>query len=200
VKVEVNCILFDDFETLDLFGPVEVFGKVEGYNIRYFSMNGRVVKSCQNTRILTENIDKISKHDILIIPGGQGTRTLVNDDELIQKLKIIAEKSLWCLSVCTGLALLAKTGLLDEREATSNKISFEWVRTNGKNVKWNDKARWVADEKYYTSSGISVGIDMSLGFVCDRFGEEKAKEIARRMEYRWDNDKNNDIFAKLCGD
>jgi putative intracellular protease/amidase len=189
--MEVNCILFDDFETLDLFGPVEVFWKVEGYNIRYFSMNGGVVKSCQNARILTEDINKISKHDILIIPGGQGTRTLVVDNEFIQKLKSIAEKSLWCLSICTGSALLAKIGLLDEREATSNKISFEWVRTNGKNVKWNDNARWVADEKYYTSSGISAGIDMSLGFVCDRFGEEKAKEIARRMEYRWDND----IFA-----
>jgi hypothetical protein len=57
---------------------------------------------------------------------------------------------------------------------------YRWVKNNGENVKWKYKARWVVDKKYYTSSGISAGIDMSLGFVCDRFGEEKAKEIAKK--------------------
>jgi transcriptional regulator GlxA family with amidase domain len=68
-------------------------------------------------------------------------------------------------------------------------------KTNGKNVKWKYKARWVVDKKYYTSSGISAGIDMSLGFVCDRFGDEMAEAIAKRMEYEWNNNKDNDIFA-----
>jgi transcriptional regulator GlxA family with amidase domain len=120
---------------------------------------------------------------------------LVHDNDFIQKLRTLVEKSSWCLTVCTGSALLAKTGLLDDCEATSNKMAFEWVKTNGQNVKWKYKARWIVDKKYYTSSGISAGIDMSLGFVCDHFGEEKANGIAKRMEYEWNNDQYNDIFA-----
>ncbi|MDR3198502.1 MAG: DJ-1/PfpI family protein [Planctomycetaceae bacterium] len=195
--MNINCLVFNEFETLDLFGAVEVFGKVEECCIKYFSMNGGKIINNDNVQIITENINRIEKDEVLIIPGGKGTRILVNDDEFIRKLKIVAEKSLWCLTVCTGSALLAKTGLLDNCEATSNKNAFEWVKTNGKNVKWKYKARWVVDKKYYTSAGISAGIDMSLGFVCDHFGEEKAKEIAKRMEYEWKNNKQYDIFSKI---
>ncbi|GHV87501.1 hypothetical protein AGMMS50255_7970 [Spirochaetia bacterium] len=120
---------------------------------------------------------------------------MVNDIDFIQKLKYIAEKSEWCLTVCTGSALLAKTGLLDNCNATTNKIAFEWVKSTGINVNWKYKARWVVDKKYYTSSGISAGIDMSLGFIFDRFGDEKVKEITKIMEYEWKNNKDNDPFA-----
>jgi transcriptional regulator GlxA family with amidase domain len=120
---------------------------------------------------------------------------LVNDEEFINKLKIIAEKSSWCLTVCTGSALLAKTGLLDNREATSNKMAFEWVKSIRENVKWKNKARWVTDGKYYTSSGVSAGIDMSLGFVCDRFGKEIVGKIAKIIEHEWNDNKDNDIFG-----
>jgi putative intracellular protease/amidase len=153
------------------------------------------VISKQNARIITENINAMDFSGILIIPGGKGTRTLVNDNEFMQKLKYVVEKSKWCLTVCTGSALLAKTGLLDNCNATSNKEAFEWVKNNGKNVNWKYNARWVVDKKYYTSSGISAGIDMSLGFVFDRFGEERVKEITKMMEYEWKNDKDNDLFA-----
>ena len=103
--MDVNCILFDDFETLDLFGPVEVFGKVEEYNIKYFSIHGGLISSRQNAKIVTEHIDAMKPNSILIIPGGQGTRSLVDDDDFIKKLKDIIEKSSWCLSICTGSAL-----------------------------------------------------------------------------------------------
>jgi putative intracellular protease/amidase len=189
--MDINCLIFNDFETLDLFGPVEVFGKIEECRIKYFSTHGGKIINKDNVQIITENINQIEKYDVLIIPGGKGTRILVNDNEFIQNIKIVAEKMLWCLTICTGSALLAKTGLLDGSKATSNKMAFEWVKTNGKNVKWQYKARWVVDKKYYTSSGISAGIDMSLGFVCDNFGEEKAKEIAKRMEYKWNNKKDH---------
>ena len=188
--MNINCFLFNDFETLDLFGPVEVFGKVDNCSIKYFSINGGNIVNKDNVQIVTKNIDKIEEYDVLLVPGGMGTRMLVNDDEFINKLKTIAEKSSWCLTVCTGSALLAKTGLLDNHEATSNKMAFEWVKSIGKNVNWKNKARWVIDGKYYTSSGVSAGIDMSLGFVCDRFGEEIARKIAKRIEYEWD-DKND---------
>jgi putative intracellular protease/amidase len=193
--MNINCFLFNDFETLDIFGPVEVFGKVEEYEIKYYSMNGGNIISKQNTQVNTGNINTMDLSGILIIPGGQGTRACVNDNEFIQKLKYLVEKSEWCLTVCTGSALLAKTGLLDNCNATSNKIAFEWVKSNGKNVNWKYNARWVVDKKYYTSSGISAGIDMSLGFVFDRFGEEKVKKITQMMEYEWKNNKDNDPFA-----
>ena len=193
--MNVNCILFDDFETLDLFGPVEVFGKISKWKINYFSYTGGIIKNKDNVQLVTENIDKIDSLDILLIPGGMGTRTLVKDIEFINKIKEIAEKSSWCLTVCTGSALLAKTGLLDNVEATSNKTAFEWVKSLNENVKWNRKARWVVDDKFYTSSGVSAGIDMSIGFICDRFGEEVAKNTAKIIEYEWHNNKDDDIFS-----
>ena len=194
-KMFLNCLLFNDFETLDLFGPVEVFGKVDNCSIKYLSINGGSITSRDNVQIITESIDRVEKYDVLLIPGGIGTRKMVNDEEFIDTLKNMAEKSSWCLTVCTGSALLAKTGMLDDHEATSNKIAFEWVKSIGKNVKWKNKARWVIDGKYYTSSGVSAGIDMSLGFVCDHFGEEIAREIAKRIEHEWNDNKDNDIFG-----
>ena len=193
--MHINCVLFNDFETLDLFGPVEVFGTIKKWKINYFSIEGGNIKNNDNVQIITEKIDKIENYDILLLPGGIGTRTLVNDVEFISKLREAAEKSLWCLTVCTGSALLAKTGLLDNYEATSNKTAFEWVKSINENVKWKQKARWVVDGKYYTSSGVSAGIDMSLGFICDRFGEDAAKSTAKIIEYEWHNNKDNDIFA-----
>jgi putative intracellular protease/amidase len=193
--MKINCLLFDGFETLDLFGPVQVFGRNNDCFVEYFSMDGGKIISSQGVQIITETIENIEKHDVLIVPGGKGTRKLVKDNDFIDKLKNYVEKTIWCLTVCTGSALLAKTGLLDNFEATSNKMSFEWVKTNGNNVKWKYKARWVVNNKYYTSSGISAGIDMSLGFICDNFGLEKAEEIAKIMEYEWNKNKENDIFA-----
>jgi len=193
--MNINCILFNNFETLDLFGPVEVFGKIRKWNINYYSYDGGNVKNNDNVQIITENIDTIGNLDILLIPGGLGTRTFVNDVEFIQKIKEIAEKSLWCLTVCTGSALLAKTGLLDNIEATSNKTAFKWVKSVNENVKWKEKARWVVDGKFYTSSGVSAGIDMSLGFICDRLGEDVAKNTAKFIEYEWHNNKEKDMFT-----
>jgi transcriptional regulator GlxA family with amidase domain len=93
------------------------------------------------------------------------------------------------------LGAIGKNWALDNHEATSNKMAFEWVKSIGKNVKWKNKARWVTDGKYYTSSGVSAGIDMSLGFVCDRFGEEIARKITKIIEYEWNDNKDNDIFG-----
>jgi putative intracellular protease/amidase len=195
VIMNINCLLFEGFETLDLFGPVEVFGKITECCINYFSMEGGEIKNYDNIKILTENIDKIEKYDVLLIPGGMGTRELVNNEKFIHKLRTIVEKSSWCLTVCTGSALLAKTGLLDNCNATSNKRAFDWVKTNGKKVNWKYKARWVVDEKYYTSSGVSAGIDMCLGFLFDIFGEEKSRTVAKIMEYKWNDNVEDDIYA-----
>ncbi|SBV91008.1 ThiJ/PfpI domain-containing protein [uncultured Eubacteriales bacterium] len=194
--MDVNVLLFDDFETLDVFGPVEVLGRINDYRLRFISANGGVIKSKQGTEILTQSTNDADDSGILLIPGGQGTRALVNDYAFIEALKQVACKSTYCLTVCTGSALLAKTGLLDRRTATSNKRAFEWVKSISSNVDWITHARWVADGKFYTSSGVSAGMDMSLGFVADRFGNHISTEIADAIEYIWNADKDNDPFAR----
>nr|WP_312578099.1 DJ-1/PfpI family protein [Sedimentibacter sp.] len=194
--MDVNVLLFHDFETLDAFGPVEVFGCIEEYSMRYISITGGTIISKQGVKVLTEDMNSVDPHGILLIPGGQGTRALINDINFIESLLKMAIKSRYCLTVCTGSALLAKTGLLDHKMATSNKKAFEWVKSVNENVSWIGEARWVADQKYYTSSGVSAGIDMALGFVAEKFSVNKAKEIAEHIEYIWNSDSNNDPFSK----
>ncbi len=193
--MNVNILLFDDFETLDAFGPIEILGKIDEYKLKYYSLNGGVIVSAQGTSIITEKVESVSKEGILVIPGGKGTRILVNDKQFLQVLKDTAESSIYCLSVCTGSALIAKTGLLNNKKATSNKKAFDWVASINSDVNWIRKARWVVDGKYYTSSGVSAGIDMTLGFVKDRFGEQKASDIAKHIEYIWNEDCSKDLFV-----
>lgn len=194
--MDINVLLFSDFETLDVFGPVEILGRLEGYNLRYFSVDGGIAISKQGTKVITEKLEDADFSGILLVPGGQGTRPLVNDNAFIEKLKEIAVKSTYCLTICTGSALLAKTNLLNNKKATSNKRAFEWVKSVNPKVDWQTCARWVVDGKFYTSSGVSAGIDMALGFAADRFGVEKAKDIAHAIEYVWNLDKDNDLFVK----
>ncbi|EFB91818.1 hypothetical protein HMPREF7215_1416, partial [Pyramidobacter piscolens W5455] len=129
-------------------------------------------------------------------PGGRGTRPLAGDGEFLAALRELADASTYCLSVCTGSALLAGCGALNGREATSNKRALDWVTSCGEKVLWRGQARWVADGKFYTSSGVSAGMDMALGFVADRFGRERAAEIARQIEYRWNDDPDDDPFSE----
>lgn len=194
--MNIYIILFPDFETLDVFGPVEVFGKVENYAIGYYSQQGGIITNKDGIRVETQKIDNIKTNDVLFIPGGGGTRKEVDNIEFLNQIKSLAEKSRYILTVCTGSALLARTGLLDGKNATSNKRAFDWVKSNSDKVNWIQQARWVVDGKYYTSSGVSAGIDMALGFVSDLKGKEIGEEIAFRIEYNWQRDKDHDDFWK----
>lgn len=194
--MDVNIILFPGFETLDVFGPVEMLGHLEDYRLNFLSIKGGLIKSRQNLEVMTKPIDTQTYFGILLLPGGQGTRTLVEDLGFIELIKQLAQSSDYCLTVCTGSALLARTGLLNRRKATSNKKAFAWVESINPQVKWVSAARWAVDGIYYTSSGVSAGMDMTLGFIADRFGTGKAREIADRTEYQWSEDKDKDPFSK----
>ncbi|PWG82682.1 DJ-1/PfpI family protein [Pararcticibacter amylolyticus] len=191
----VNLLIFDQFETLDLFGPVEVLGRIDTMNLCYYSLHGGLVQSRDKANIMTGKISDADARGILLVPGGMGTRPLVSDDEFISVLRSLAEQSLNVLTVCTGSALLAKTGLLNKIRATSNKKAFDWVRSVNRDVIWMEKARWVHDGKFYTSSGVSAGIDMALGYVADSFGKDQALEIAGHIEYVWNQDSSDDPFS-----
>lgn len=194
--MKINILLFDKFETLDAFGPAEIFGKVQEFELDYFSVEGGIVTSSQNVSIVTKPITESKEDCVWLIPGGEGTRCLVHDEDFLLKLKQLAQKSKFCLSVCTGAALLAKCGVLDGIRATSNKRAFDWVKTTSQKTLWVKKARWVAAGKFYTSSGVSAGMDMALGFVSDILGKNKANEIAKRIEYVWNDDPEKDDFSE----
>lgn len=194
--MQVAVLLFDDFETLDVFGPVEIFGRlVDLYSIQFYSLNGGRIKNRHGITILTKKLGAFKANvEIFLIPGGLGTRKEVQNERLIDKITKTAKCSNHVLTVCTGSALLAKTGLLNNRSATSNKRAFAWVTTNGPKVLWKKTARWTVDGKFYTSSGVSAGLDMTLGFLSDRHGIEFARKVASEIEYNWTEDKNNDSF------
>lgn len=192
--MQADIVLFDDFETLDVFGPAEIFGRSPHYTLNYCSLSGGVITSSQGAQIIT-TVFEPEKTALMLVPGGQGTRRLVSDEGMLAALRTAAQHAQWCLSVCTGSALLAAAGVLDGRQATSNKRAWQWVTSLSAQVNWVKKARWCADGRFYTSSGVSAGTDMALAFIADSHGETAAEEIAQHIEYRWHNDAGDDPFA-----
>lgn len=196
---DVIIVLFNDFETLDVFGPVEILGSFkEHFKLEYYSLEGGNILSSQNVSIATKKLSEINSKDyILFVPGGMGTRELVNDVELINKLTELAKNAEYIITVCTGSSLFCKTGLLNGKRATSNKKAFAWTKSLAPNVSWVQKARWVKDGNIYTSSGVSAGIDMTLGFISDLIGYEVAKQKSIDIEYEWEEDSTYDPFYDI---
>ena len=194
--MNIDVLLFRDFETLDAFGPVEVFGGVPEFSVRCVSTDGGMVVRAQGVRVWTEALEEGPEAEVLLVPGGMGTRRLAGDAAYLAGLKAAALRSAYVLTVCTGSALLAATGLLDGLRATSNKRAFDWAVSVNPRVRWVSRARWVVDGKYYTSSGVSAGMDMALGFLEDRLGRDRAEEAARRIEYVRNADRDEDPFAR----
>jgi len=194
--MNVAVLLFDDFETLDVFGPVEIFGRLKDqYQIQFYSESGGLIKNNHGVAVQSEKIEDIKKEiGVFLIPGGWGTRKEVHNVYLIEKIKEVSQSSKFVHTVCTGTALLAKTGLLDGKRATSNKRAFDWVITQGEKIIWIRKARWTKDGKFYTSAGVSAGMDMTLGFLSDIHGIDFARKVAFEIEYNWIENMEEDNF------
>lgn len=196
----VGALVFDGFELLDLYGPLEMFSLLEGdFRIEVIAEARETAGGGGPRTIADRLIGEESHLDILLIPGGMGVRREVGNARLIDWLRSAGERTAEVATVCTGSALLAHTGLLDGRRATSNKAAFDWVRSQGSGVTWVPRARWVADGKFHTASGVSAGIDMSLALIARLLGEGKAEEAARWAEYRHQRDPGDDPFARLYG-
>lgn len=195
--MNISILLFEDFETLDVFGPVGIFGHLaDKPQIFFYSLAGGMVGNAHGVSIATQKAELLDDGaDILLIPGGKGTRGLIDNEEFTGLVRRVGSACNFVLTVCTGSALLAKTGLLDGREATSNKRAFGWVTGISNRVSWKKHARWTVDGKYYTSAGVTAGMDMALGFIADQYGAPQAHEIARHIEYTWIEDPNDDRFS-----
>jgi transcriptional regulator GlxA family with amidase domain len=197
----VGVLLFPEFELLDVFGPLEAFGQAkEWFRIVTVAERPGPVASAQGPRAVADHgFDDCPRLDIVLVPGGMGTRREVDNPEIVDWVARQARAAETMTSVCTGAALLARAGVLDGRRATSNKRSFGWVSEQGPKVDWVRQARWVDDGNIITSSGVSAGIDMALHLIGRIAGPTARDEIATRMEYEWQHDANHDPFAKVWG-
>jgi transcriptional regulator GlxA family with amidase domain len=200
----VGVLLFEGFELLDVFGPLEAWGmyaQIAGAcTIVMAAQEAGAVKSAQGPRAVADYaLADCPRIDVILVPGGIGTRREINNVSLLEWLRRRAAKAEIVTSVCTGAALLARARLLDGRRATSNKLSFKWATEQGPAVEWIKQARWVEDGKFATSSGVSAGIDMTLALIARIAGAETAEQIAIRMEYEWHRDPSWDPFAKIHG-
>ena len=197
----IGALIFPGFELLDMFGPLEMFGRLsEQFEIKMVAETSGSVASAQGPKTVVDRlISEGDRYDLLLVPGGPGTRTEVNNPELLAWLTEASSHTELVLSICTGSALLAKAGLLDGVRATTNKAAFQWVKSQGPRVQWQPQARWVEDGKFFTSSGVSAGMDMSLAVLAKLFGRQKAEDVAVWAEYEWHSDADWDPFSKING-
>lgn len=197
----VGMIVFDGFELLDVFGPLEMFGMLrEKVAITILAERLGPVHSSAGPAVVAERtLAEPGRLDVLLIPGGMGTRREVANVAFLHSLQALAVVTPRVASICTGSALLARTGLLDQRRATTNKRSYRWATSQGAAVNWVATARWVEDGKYFTSSGVSAGMDMALGLIEILFDRAAAEGVARGAEYEWNSDRDRDPFAKVNG-
>lgn len=197
--MRLGTIFYHDFELLDAYGPLEMFGalgdKIELITIA--QQAGPVSSSAGPKTLADYGFDDAPDLDLILIPGGIGTIAELKNDALLNFLRQRCPHSQVTMSVCTGSALLAKAGLLDGLAATSNKMFFELARSQGDKVDWQESARWVDAGQYVTSSGVSAGTDMALAVIERVFDAELAEQVMTYTEYQWHRQADADPFAQL---
>jgi transcriptional regulator GlxA family with amidase domain len=186
----IGILVYDDFATLDAMGPHHVLSEMVGVNVLFISRdktkNGGVVR---NTSGLGLHVDKdirdVDSLDILVIPGGlKSTYLLTQDTVLLAWIRKIDKTSTYTTSVCTGAWILGATGLLKGKNATTHWYGKEMLATDyGAKVNRKKTERWVRDGKYWTSAGVTAGMDMSLAIVKEVMGEQYTKAAMLDLEY-----------------
>ena len=131
-------VVFPQFEALDVFGPVEMFGMYpETFDISFAAEAPGEVATAQGPRCAADvSFAEAPQFDILLVPGGQGTRHEVDNPAMRDFLRAQEPGAQYVTTVCTGSAVLARSGLLDGRKATGNKKHFDWVASHGPEVEW----------------------------------------------------------------
>jgi transcriptional regulator GlxA family with amidase domain len=186
-------LLFDDVEVLDFCGPFEVFS-VAGRQTDPPAFNVFTVAEKPGP-VIARNGLSVNPHctladcpktDIILVPGGMGTRKEMNNGPLIDWIRRRADGAELVLSVCTGALLLGKAGLFDRLDATTHHVGFDLLRETAPTATVHEDRRFVDNGRIITSAGIAAGIDMSLHVVERVLGGDAARATATHMEYPWD--------------
>lgn len=194
----LGAILYPDFELLDYYGPLEMFGSTgHGLRIVTIAEHAGPVRSVQGPSTVAEtDFAHAPALDLVLLPGGIGTMEQLGNSAMLEFLRRQAERAEVVMSVCSGSAILARAGLLDGRRATSNKLFFSLATSQSDKVTWVEQARWVEDGKFVTSSGVSAGTDMALGVIARLYGRAHAEQVAVMTEYEWHADASRDPFSQ----
>ncbi len=188
----VAILMFNDVQIMDFTGPYEVFAitseinEDQPFNVYLVA---ETLNSLQTHNNLSINPDYTLLDspvpDVIIIPGGMGTRTAINQLQILAWIQSKGHNAELIVSVCTGALLLAKTGLLDGLVATTHHQALEELKALAPQTTIVENQRFVDNGKIITAAGISAGIDVSLYVVARLLGDEKALKTAQYMEYNW---------------
>ena len=196
--LNVGIVIFDQVEVLDFCGPFEVFSvttdlvtqqhpsKKGPFHVFTIAEQNRLVTT--RGGMLVQPHFTIADHphiDIVIVPGGFGTRKEIDNPVLMEWLTKVTQQTRLNTSVCTGAFLLAKIGVLTGHSATTHWASLDRFAQAFPQVQVQREVRWVDDGTVITSAGVSAGIDMSLHVVERLLGRDQAEQTAKQMEYIW---------------
>jgi len=183
-SVRVAVLMFDGIQIIDFSAPYEVFGQA-GFTVHTVSADGRPVAAEMG---LSVNVDYSFKHapaaDVLVIPGGN-VMAASQDEATLNWVRKQATQSTRTLSVCTGSDIVAATGLLDGKSATTFHRHFEHMQQRFPDVEVVRNQRWVDNGRIVTSAGLASGIDAALHVVAELRGLQAARQVALHMEYDW---------------
>ena len=179
----VGILLYDGYSTLDAMGPYNVLGELMGTNVFFVGLHKGLVGDAKGMKVQVDtSIAEVKHLDILVIPGGfKETYELTKDTALLNWVKMIDSSSVFTTSVCTGAWILGATGVLNGKDATTH-----WW---GKKILAEDfgarvqQKRYVRSGKYWTSAGITAGMDMGLALINEIRGENYTKAIMLDLEY-----------------
>ena len=179
----IGILVYDGVNDLDVMGPRYVLGQAMGVKTRLISIKPGNITTVMGVEIVPNTvIDSVSQLDILIIPGGfKGTIEAAYDKNLHEWIRKIDLTTKYTGAVCTGVWVLGATGLLENKKASTNWYREEEMLKKYKAIPANQ--RYTQDGKYWTSAGVTAGMDMSLAIMKDIFGDKYAQAIMLDMEY-----------------
>lgn len=194
-RKRVGILIFPDVEVLDFCGPFEVFSATRlnedlrrdepsPFEVLLIAETKGAVLTSGHMKVMPDfDLSDAPQLDILVIPGGWGTRQEMHNSRLLAWIERRAQEAETVTSVCTGSLLLGKAGLLDGKAATTHWRSLDWMQELFPRTRVEKQRHYVRDGNVFTSAGISAGIDMALVVVASYFGEDVARSTAKHMEY-----------------
>ena len=185
--ITTGILLFTEVEELDFVGPWEVFTAAANMNgadrVVTIAEHAEPVRCNKGLRVLPDHtFADAPPLDVVVVPGGQGTRREVDNPVVIAWLRSVGARCTWVTSVCTGALLLHEAGFARGKRVTTHWAFVETLRARG-DVTVVERTRYVRDGNVVTSAGVSAGIDMALWLTGQLHGEEFARGVQRYIEY-----------------